>query len=83
MANINTALNGLSFAPTANYNGAASLQIITSDQGNTRQRRDALAIPTPSTITVNAVNDAPVNTVPGPQSTNEDTALVFSAGTAI
>ena len=31
-------------------------------------------------ITVNAVNDAPVNTVPGPQSVNEDTALVFSAG---
>src|SRR6185436_11451872 len=31
-------------------------------------------------ITVNAVNDAPVNTVPGAQSTNEDTNLVFSSG---
>ena len=31
-------------------------------------------------ITVNAVNDAPVNTVPPPQSTNEDTALVFTSG---
>ena len=31
-------------------------------------------------ITVNAVNDAPVNTVPLAQSTNEDTALVFSSG---
>ena len=40
MANINAALNGLSFAPTANYNGAASLQITTNDQGNTRQRRE-------------------------------------------
>ncbi len=33
-----------------------------------------------STVTVAAVNDAPANTVPGAQSTNEDAALVFSAG---
>ena len=32
------------------------------------------------TITVNPVDDAPVNSVPAAQSTNEDTALVFSAG---
>jgi hypothetical protein len=31
-------------------------------------------------ITINAVNDAPVNTVPGPQSTNQNTPLTFSAG---
>ncbi|GAB1716406.1 MAG: hypothetical protein NTAFB05_14480 [Nitrobacter sp.] len=31
------------------------------------------------TIAVTAVNDAPVNSVPGAQSINEDTALVFSA----
>ena len=31
-------------------------------------------------LTVGAVNDAPVNTVPAAQSTNEDTALVFSSG---
>ncbi len=31
-------------------------------------------------VNITAVNDAPVNTVPGAQSTNEDTALVFSAG---
>src|SRR5439155_3983686 len=31
-------------------------------------------------ITVDAVNDAPANSVPGAQSVNEDTALVFSAG---
>ncbi|MBL4607116.1 MAG: DUF4347 domain-containing protein, partial [Pseudomonadales bacterium] len=30
-----------------------------------------------SNITVNAVNDAPINTVPGAQSINEDTALVI------
>ncbi|WP_290661605.1 DUF4347 domain-containing protein, partial [Aquabacterium sp.] len=32
------------------------------------------------TVTVTAVNDAPVNTKPGAQSTNEDTNLVFSSG---
>ncbi|HSE31786.1 MAG TPA: Calx-beta domain-containing protein, partial [Pyrinomonadaceae bacterium] len=31
-------------------------------------------------ITINAVNDAPVNTVPGPQSTNQNTPLTFSSG---
>ncbi|MBK9351436.1 MAG: hypothetical protein IPN05_15200 [Sulfuritalea sp.] len=32
------------------------------------------------TITVTGVNDTPENTVPAAQSTNEDTALVFSSG---
>ena len=67
------------FAPTANYNGAASLQIVTNDQGNTGSG-GALSDTDTVAITVNAVNDAPVNTVPGPQSTNEDTSLVFSSG---
>ena len=32
------------------------------------------------TVTVTAVNDAPVNSIPGAQSTNEDTPRVFSVG---
>jgi hypothetical protein len=67
---INTALNGLGYTPTANFNGSELLQIVTSD--GTLSDTDTVA------ITVNAVNDAPVNTVPGGQSTNEDIALVFS-----
>jgi hypothetical protein len=35
ISNINTALAGLIFAPTANYNGPASVEILTDDQGNT------------------------------------------------
>ena len=35
LANINTALNNLSFQPLANYNGAAALTISTNDLGNT------------------------------------------------
>jgi VCBS repeat-containing protein len=34
IADINNALNGLTFSPTAGYNGAASLQITTNDLGN-------------------------------------------------
>ena len=34
LSDINTALNGLSLSPTAGYNGAASIQIDTSDLGN-------------------------------------------------
>jgi hypothetical protein len=33
-ANINTALNGMTFIPNQGYSGAASLQITTNDQGN-------------------------------------------------
>ena len=33
-----------------------------------------------STINVTAVNDPPVNTVPGPQGTNQNTPLTFSSG---
>jgi len=35
-----------------------------------------------ATINITAVNDAPVNTIPGAQTTNEDTALIFSTGNA-
>ena len=35
ITNINAALNGLAFTPTSGFNGAASLQIFTNDQGNT------------------------------------------------
>ena len=79
IADINTALNGLGFMPTNNYNGAASLQIVTNDQGNTGSG-GTLSDTDTVAITVNAVNDAPVNTVPGAQTTNEDTTLVFSSG---
>src|SRR5439155_8962050 len=77
MAYINAALNVLTYATIANSNGAASVQITTNDLGNTGSGgslsdTDAIA------VTVNAVNDAPVNTVPGAQSTSEDTPLIFS-----
>ena len=79
LANINAALNGLSFSPTANASGAALLTLTTNDQGNTGAG-GALNDSDSVSITVTAVNDAPVNTVPGAQATSEDTPLVFSGG---
>ncbi|MFC3197128.1 MBG domain-containing protein [Parapedobacter deserti] len=55
IADINSALNGLIFSPTPGYNGAAGLQITTSDlglsgSGGTQTATDTI------TITVNAIN---------------------------
>lgn len=55
IADINTALNGLTFVPASGYNGAAGLQIITDDLGLTGSggsQTDTDAI----VITVNAIN---------------------------
>src|SRR5262249_55318843 len=72
-----TALNGLSFAPTADYNGAANLQIVTNDQGNTGSG-GALSATDNIAITVNAVNDAPTLSNPASESTAFNTAVTFS-----
>jgi len=58
---VNTALNGMSFKPTADFNGAASLQIVSDDQGNTGTG-GALTDTDSVNITVTAQNDAPVVT---------------------
>ena len=57
-ADVNAALDGLVYAPTANFSGSASLSFSTEDQGNTgsggnKTDSDSVA------ITVNSVNDAP------------------------
>ncbi len=79
IANVDNALNGMAFTPSANFNGSgANLQIVTNDNGNTGSggaQSDTDNVP----ITVTAVNDAPQNSVPGAQSVNEDTSLVFNS----
>jgi hypothetical protein len=59
IASVNAALNGLSFSPTANYSGAASLSITTNDQGNTGAG-GPLSATSSVAISINPVNDAPV-----------------------
>jgi large repetitive protein len=79
---VNAALDGMVFTPTPNYNGPASLKIVTNDQGNTgsgnaKSDTDTLA------ITVNAVNDAPVNILGATEVTTAiNTNLVFNSSNA-
>ena len=56
---INTALDGMVFDPTPDYDGAASVQIITDDQGNTGSG-GPLSDDDTVAITVNAINDPAV-----------------------
>ncbi len=58
ISDINAALDGLSFAPTPAFNGAAALQITTDDLGNTGSDGPKSDTDTVS-ITVTEVNDAP------------------------
>lgn len=78
-AAVNTALNGLTFAPTANFNGAASLTVTANDQGASGiggAQQSIVTIP----ITVEAVNDNPTSTGPAAAQTfNEDANRVFNA----
>jgi len=76
-AAINAALgSGLTYNPTANYNGPDSISVLTTDNGQTGtggtlQDNDSIA------ITINPVNDAPAgtnNTVTG----SEDDPYVFT-----
>src|SRR5207342_1912554 len=66
-AQINATLAGLAYTGNLNFNGGDTLTVVTGD--GTATDTDTIA------ITVNPVNDPPVNTVPGAQSVAEDTAL--------
>ncbi len=77
ISDINTALFGLTFTPTANFVGAASLAVSVNDLGNSGtggQLTGSGSVP----ITVSAVNDAPVVAVPATQNVSEDGTLTFS-----
>ncbi|MBW4520762.1 MAG: pre-peptidase C-terminal domain-containing protein [Scytolyngbya sp. HA4215-MV1] len=76
LALINTALNNLVYRSKNNFNGADTLTIQVSDNGNTGSGvplSDIRTLP----ITVSAGNDAPVITAPATQTVNEDTSLTI------
>ena len=68
--------HGLTYTPTTNYRGADTLTMVSNDLGNTGAGGPLKDTSTVA-ITVLAVDQPPVNTVPGPQTTNENTALVI------
>jgi len=64
--NINTAINGLTFTPPVPFTTSATLQVLTTDQGNTgsggsQQTTSTIAINRPN-LPPNAVNDSLVGT---------------------
>ncbi len=79
LTNLNTALNNTAYSPGANFSGTATVTMTSNDLGNSGSGSagsDVDAV----TVNVTGVNDAPVNTVPGAQVTNEDVAREFSTG---
>ena len=82
LAAINAALDGLTYTGGTDLSGLDALNVSTDDNGNTGPggpQSDFDGIQ----ITVAPVNDAPINSVPGPQTVNEDTNLVFSGANKI
>jgi len=77
-ADVNAALDGLTFSPTLDRNGSSTITITVSDLGGTGSggvRTDTDVV----TVNISAINDSPVNLVSGPQAIVEDGTLIFSA----
>src|SRR6185369_10255112 len=73
--NYNGTVSGITFRAWDQTSGTAGSTADVTSNGGITAFSSATAT---ASITINPVNDAPVNTVPGAQSTNEDTNLVFS-----
>src|SRR5690606_37671545 len=71
---INAVLASVTYVPVNGYDGTDTLKITATDLGLNGDpvSKDIL-------ITVNEVNDAPVNIVPAAQTVDEDNVLVFNA----
>ena len=78
-ANINAALAGLSFNPTTNFTGAASLRIVTSDQGSTGTG----GILTDTDTIAITVAYAPTVTVSGALSYTENSSTVLASSVSV
>lgn len=72
----------LTFTSAPDANGVATVSVTLKDNGGTANGGQDTSVTQQFTITVNAVNDAPVNTVPGPQQVTENNTLTFSAANA-
>lgn len=88
LADINAfiAASGVAFTPANNATGDVTLTVSIDDGGNTGSdpgssgTASSEAASTTLTLSVTAVNDAPLNAVPVSASVDQDAALVFSSG---
>ncbi|MGZ0164926.1 MAG: tandem-95 repeat protein, partial [Planctomycetales bacterium] len=78
---VNDALKGLKFAPNANYNGPATVRVITRDMGSSGSGGEQIDDDTIN-ITVTAVNDNPV-AADDEYSTSEDNALTVTVASGL
>jgi hypothetical protein len=82
IANVNSAFTGgVTYTPNNNSFGTDTLTVVINDGGNTGSPGPLTDTKTVA-ITVNSVNDAPVNSVPGPQTVIKDQNLTLSSATA-
>ncbi|MCB0872454.1 MAG: putative Ig domain-containing protein, partial [Thermoleophilia bacterium] len=77
LADLNAGLDGLTFAPDVNVSGAAQVSVRTDDLGNTGPDGPKTDDDTVG-VTIRAINDAPVNSVPAPITSPEGTPIVFA-----
>lgn len=84
-ADVNTALDGLQFTPKSNFftvspSQVARIRIWTREVGSPAP---LLQADNTFEVTVNSVNDAPINTVPGAQVANSSRVVTFSTSNRI
>lgn len=75
---VNGSLGTLIFRTAPNANGTAKVFVSLRDTGGTRDNGVDTSAEQEFTINVGAVNDAPINRVPTPQTMDEDDTIVFS-----
>ena len=78
ITDVNNALASVNYTSNVAFSGTDILTVTVNDNGNTGSggpQQDSKTI----SISVGPVNHAPVNTVPGQQTVNEDTTLTFSS----
>ena len=72
LANANAALASIDILGDLNFNGLTTITVNVNDQGNTGSGGAQSATPAVVDISVTAINDAPVLSVPAPTSIDED-----------
>ncbi len=77
LADLNAALEGLRFDPTANFNGSATLTLTTNDLGHSTVGGPYSTVSNVA-ISIASINDAPIVNGPATLATVENTVLTLS-----
>jgi CSLREA domain-containing protein len=71
----------LTYTPAPNASGGATITLVLKDDGGTANGGQDTSAGQTFTINVTGVNDGPVNSIPGPQTTSQNTSRIFSSTT--